>query len=706
MKLFLHLLACVAASFSAQSLLAQNAPLTGDKAPAEEIVEEIIVTSSYVSQALSEIENPLYVIDGQRLEEQATRSLGESLDHLPGIASSDYGAAVGQPVIRGLSGSRVRILNNRMIVGDAATLGADHANDIDFTGVEQVEIVRGPASLLYAKGAIGGIINLVDQTIAQEDFKRQEVRLGGETQIVNDGFAGHLTWRAHLGGVNLSAVYGQSNFGSYTIPRGSILDDEDADSLGNSHSERTSGKFGLSKTGDWGYVGLSYSRADSLYGVPFHGDAHAEESHMEDAMLMDMHEEEEDVFIETDSSALAFEGVAEFNAGALRSLRYFFRHTDFKLTEQHDEEGHAEDEATGTDEPEGTVFENTTREAGLQFDLSRQGLVQKVAVNFTDEEIDADGAEAYIPPVHSDEFTLGYYLSRPLSFMHADFGVRYGRTGRRTQGADSVSASQDDLSVALSLSLAINPYLTVNLGLASVARAPSAAELFSDGVHLARGRFETGRSDLQSERSNNLDLAFNASIGNFFANLTFFRNEVDDYIYLLDETDEEHAEHEEEDGHNHGDLPLAAYTQQDARLQGYEFEIGNRFQFGEGTLFLSYGHDDLSGRFQSGGNIPRLVPERNFYKIAYERARLKLQLAWKNVQRQNRNATGETETKGYDLLDVSLSKNFDIGRHSSLMLSLFGNNILNDTARNHTSFVKDSVPLPGRNYGLKLNLRF
>ena len=154
---------------------------------AQEDVEEVVVTSSLTSSALADIEDPLHVVEGDDIDSSATQSLGETLDDLLGVSSQDYGAAVGRPVIRGMTGTRVKILNNGFVVQDVSGMGGDHTNEIDFNDIKQVEIVRGPSSLLYAKGTVGGIINIVDDLIAKKDFNEQEINLGLETQSVSEG---------------------------------------------------------------------------------------------------------------------------------------------------------------------------------------------------------------------------------------------------------------------------------------------------------------------------------------------------------------------------------------------------------------------------------------------------------------------------------------------------------------------------------------
>ena len=263
-------------------------------------MEEVIVSSSLIDQAASEIPNPLHVMSGNDISNNASKSLGETLNDLLGVSSSDYGSGVGQPIIRGMSGSRVKILDNGLVNRDVSGLGADHINDVDLSNVQQIEVVRGPSSLLYTNGTIGGIVNIVDNSIAQEDVQRL-AKIGLETQSVNDGDAQTIFYQDNLNDINISFSYKDSSFGDFNVPNGSIIHieeeghqehedheehDEQEEELGylvNSDFASESLKFGASKTGDWGYIGFSLANIESLYGIPYHGDEH------------DEHEDEEEV---------------------------------------------------------------------------------------------------------------------------------------------------------------------------------------------------------------------------------------------------------------------------------------------------------------------------------------------------------------------------------------------------------------------------
>ena len=668
-------------------------------------IEEVVVTASFIDQTLNEIENPLHVVTGDDIAHTATQSLGESLDNLLGVSSADYGAGVGQPIIRGLSGNRVKILTNGMVLRDVAGIGADHINDVDLNRIQQVEVVRGPSSLLYSNGTIGGIINIVDNTIAKKDFSSPELNVGLEGQSVNEGEAYDLSYVRNIDGWNFSAAYKDADFGNFDIPKGAVLHSEEEHEeytgfLSNSDYESRTKRFGVSRAGDFGHVGISYNVIKSLYGIPFHGEEHEGEH------------EEERIFSTTDSETINLEGSYEFNDGWLKSLDYYIRDSDYSLTEQH-----AEGEEEHEEGP--TLFKNDAIEYGAIFDLTNDLLSQKVVINLVEEDISVIGTEAFMNPSESEEITLGYYLSNDLGLFHLDFGVRHDQISRKgsvTHKEEHEEEHEEDFaeidyydkdvnntSFALSLGRQINDSFELTFGLASVERAPSVSELFMNGPHLATGRFEVGNANLKSERSNNIDLSLDYENSGFFAVLTFFRNEVDNYVYLEDETEAEHDDHGEAE---HGGLPLANYLQQDAELDGYELEFGKVFEMERGNLSMSFARDSVSGDFKSGGYIPRIVPARNIYSLSYFEDDLEVKLSLKDVSKQKDVSMGESSTMGYQMLNLRLYKSFELNPKVALSVSAFANNLLDEVARNHTSFVKNEVPLPGRNFGLKLNLKY
>ena len=701
----------------------------------QEVVEEtVVVTSALVDT--NHIDKPLYVIDGNEILDGATTSLGEAIDGYLGISIADYGSAVGQPIIRGMSGPRVKILKNGMVNRDVSGLGADHLNDVDLNDISQIEIVKGPSSLLYANGTIGGIINIVDDCIAEMDFDGAEFAAGYETQSVNDGSSEYFNFKNNLYGFNFNFGYKNTEFGNYDVPGGAILHDEDhdnehGDEHGDEHEEHEEDmgyvnnsdfaseatKFGISKTGDWGYIGISIENLESVYGIPFHGDEH-EDYHGDDHGDEDEHEEheEERIFSTTDSESLTLKGSYNVGGSLVNKVDYTFRSSDYSLTEAHDEEGHDEDHV---DEDHGdedeheehapTTFLNNAYEYGAIFDMSNDAISQKVSFNFVDEDTSIFGEEAFMNPANNRELTLGYFVSKDYEPFHVDFGIRLdqidrtGSVSHEDGDLDKYSINDNTTSFALNVGRDLTDNLDVTLGFASVERLPSVIELFMNGPHMATGRFEVGDPNLNSETSNNLDITFNYQSGDYYAYASFFINDVDNYITLMDEDEGHEDDHHDED---HGNLIHANYIQEDAEFDGYEIEIGRTIELGSGKLTLSYGRDVINAQFTDGHNVPRINPSRNIYSLSYLQNDLVFKLNLKDVEKQNNFGEGESATSGYQMLDTRLTKTIDLKGSSILKLSLFGNNLLDEVARNHSSFVKNEVPLPGKNYGMKFNLTF
>ena len=207
MKVFFYGLMAMSLVLTQQINADEPSPTSNEK------VEEVVVTASFIDLSKSQIEGTLHVVSGEDVTNSPTQSLGEIIDNLLGVSSTDYGAAVGQPVIRGMSGSgRVKVLNNGMNSADVSGIGADHINDICLNEIQQIEVVRGPASLLYSNGAIGGIVNIVDEAIPSTDLETY-MRIGLETQSVNDGDSVHFSTGSNLGGINLTFSAKDSQFG-------------------------------------------------------------------------------------------------------------------------------------------------------------------------------------------------------------------------------------------------------------------------------------------------------------------------------------------------------------------------------------------------------------------------------------------------------------------------------------------------------------
>ena len=709
-------------------------------------MEEVVVTSSLVDT--SEITNPLYVIDGNEINDDITTSLGDAVDSYLGVSIADYGSAVGQPIIRGMSGPRVKILKNGMVNRDVSGLGADHLNDVDLNNIEQIEIVKGPSSLLYANGTIGGIINVVDDCVAPNDFDKPEFLVALENQSVNDGDTKAVNYKNNINGFNVNVGYKESKFGNFDVPNGAVIHEEDHDEheeeghdeheenlgyINNSDYAVEASKFGISKVGDWGYFGFSLDNLQSVYGIPFHGEEHEEEEGHDEHGDEEEEHEEERIFSTTDSESFTIKGLYNLNGNTINSISYTYRDTDYSLTEAHaEEEGHDDHEEEEHEEHAPTLFSNNATEYGAIFDISNDNMTQKVVFNFVDEDSSIVGEEAFMNPANNEEFTLGYYMSKDLEAFKVDFGMRLDqidRTGSVTDedhgDVDYYSIDDSTNSFAVSLGRELTDTVNMSIGYASVERLPSVIELFMNGPHMATGRLETGNPNLQSETSNNFDITFNFESGEYYGYASFYVNDVDNYITLMDE-DEDHDEHEDEhhdedehhedededdhadehDDHGHGNLIHANYVQEDAEFDGYEIEFGRTMSLASGELTLSFGRDVVNAKFADGHNVPRINPARNVYSLSYKQDDIVFKLSMKDVDKQNDIGEGETATEAYQMLDTRLTKTFDLSGKSKLKVSLFGRNLLDEVARNHASFVKNEVPLPGRNYGIKFNLTY
>ena len=753
----------------------------------ETTLEEIVVTSSFTHQVQGQNESSVKVILGDDITQNLSQSLGEHLSTTLGVSSNNFGPAVGQPVIRGMSGNRVKVLQNNMVVRDVAGIGPDHPIDVDLSNVEQIEIVRGAAALLHSNGASGGIINIVDNTIARTDIEEPLVTLSAEQQTGNKGEGFTAGFRQNIAGFNLSYSFRGFDAQDYEIPNGAVLHDEEHDehddegehdehdeheedmgTLANSDFETKTHRFGLSKTGDWGYVGASYQDLSYTFGIPFHGehsdheeghegedhdDDHEGEDHDDDHEGEEGHDEHEDerIVSKTDSEVITLEGQLNLNGALLNSIRFSVRDTNYTLLEQHAEEDHEEGEHEDEheDEHEGhseepTLFTNDSTEVQMVFNLGSAEHPRRLVLNQVTEKVAILGEEAFMEPVKSSETTFGVFAGFERAGFDIDFGARWDDIEREgmiremhhddeheeehhddehegeeehddEHGSfelESFTFKDQSLSGAVTIGRELSDSLNASLNIALVNRTPSAIELFMNGEHLAVARYEVGDANLDMERSNNLDFNLRYDDNTWFANASIYRNNVDNYIYLRDESEEEHEAHEagdddhEEEHHEHGDLMLAEYMQNDATFSGYEIEIGRRFNVAGGELEVRLQRDQVKADFARGGSVPRVTPSRNVFAVDYRRGLSRVMLELQDVGSQNSVSSFETPTSGYTLVNARLSHSIDLGDEAVLTISAFGRNLTDEVARSHTSFVKNEVPLAGRNLGVKASVSF
>ena len=668
-------------------------------------IEELTVSSAFLDGDASSINNPIHVIQYSDFSKKGVSTLAESIDTLLGVSNQDYGASVGQPIIRGMSGNRVKVLNNGLVVRDVAFMGADHPIEVDIGGIQQIEIVKGPSSILYSNGAIGGIVNIVDSTISKEDVLENVFNVGFESQSVNDGDNFNINYSGSVDGFNLFFSHSHKNLDNFDIPDEAVIHEEEEEGheessfLANSDSKMAATRLGISKTGDWGYYGISSVIIDQFNGVPFHGEEEHEEGEEEEE------HEEERIFAVTDSSVINIEGEYLLD-GIVNSIAYSLRETDSSLTEQHAEEEHEgeEEEEEEHEEHGATTFTNNSEEAQIILDISNANNEQKLVFNLanSDSSVVKEEGTPSMRPAETSESTIGYYLGTNFNELNMDLGIRYDQINVKGSIQSIVNATDitnhdldfDNLSFSASFNRTISDNFEATLGISNVERAPSSTELLMNGKHMAIQRFELGSVSLDSEEASNIDLELSYELNDIKFNLLYFQNDIDNYIYLQDNANGTKLE----------GVVIANHSQKDAEFDGYEFSISSDFDLYDGNLAVLIGTDSVDGKFTDGTNIPRITPSRNIYSFVYTQDDLSVDLSLKEVKSQNDTAAGEEGTAGFELLDLMVSKSFSIYSDEDLTLSLFGTNLFNEIARNHASYVKNEVPLAGRNLGLRFNL--
>ena len=646
-------------------------------------IEDVIATSSILGTK-SQIENPIHVIDEETLNKSGSHSIGESIDNLLGVSNTDFGSIVGQPVIRGLSGARVKVLENGLVNRDVSGIGADHPIDIDLNNIQQVEIVRGPSSLLYSNGALGGIVNVVDNTITQEDFSEQEIKLGFEHNSVSDGDVHNISFSDNIEGFNVSLAYKHQNFNNFEIPDEAVIheeeghEEEEKDYLENSDAKIAAYKTGVSIVEDWGYFGVSFKNIENVYGIPFHG-KHEEEEGGE-------HHEEEEERIEssTDSDTTNIKGAYKIASDYINQVDYFYSDTDYELVELH---------IGGEHNGEKTTFLNDAQELGAILDLSNDALTQKVVIRSMEEDTSILGEEAFMENVESEETSFGYYLSREFSNFDIDFGIRRDEVNRKSKvGSTAYDKDFDSTSFVLGFGFDLSSTADLSLSIGSVERAPSSVEMFMNGEHAAVQRNEIGNPNMQAEEAQNIDLGLSFDNDVIYGSINFYQNDVDNYIYRKDSGVK---------GTGEMKLEIANFVQKDAELDGYEIQVGTDFDFLNGNLGLTIGRDSVNGTFIDGSNIPRIVPARDIYTLSYTEDNLSVDLDLTEVNAQpDFGSDGDSFTAGFELLDLSISRSFPVEGVEDFKVVLFANNLLDEIARNHSSTVKNEVPLPGKNLGI------
>ncbi|MBW3563312.1 MAG: TonB-dependent receptor [Acidobacteria bacterium] len=653
--------------------------------------EEIVVSASPDARTSSEVYQPIAVLNDQDLLERSEASLGETLNSEPGVSSTYFGPGSSRPVIRGLGGDRIRILEDGIGGGDASNISPDHAVTSDPLSAERIEIVRGPATLLYGSAAVGGIVNVFDGSIP--DTLPGEKVTGTVDLIagtVADETTGSIRLEGGAGAIAWHVDYLNRQTGDYEIPGPAEAEHEEEEHEGEEHEEEEhegflenssldteTGTVGASWIFNRGFAGVAVSRFETNYGIPGHAHGHEDEEG-EDGD----HEEEEGVRVDMNQTKIDFRSRIDVG-GFIRNVKVRAGTTDY----EHDElEG----------EEIGTHFENDGWEARVEAAHRDIGPFRGAfGAQVSRRDFVAVGEEAFVPPNETDMNALFVFEEMERGDWNFQAGARWEQQDVSTPGAELPDRSFDGVSASVgALWNAADTPWSVALSVARTERLPTAEELYSNGPHVATSSFEIGDPLLNKETALSGDLTFRARADRFEGEITIFRTEFSDFIYL------------QPTGLEEDELPVFTYLQDDADFHGVEL-IGHYdfLHWDPHHVELEVGGDWVEGSLEDGRNLPRIAPMRVFTALLYEAERLFGRFEVRHVFDQDDVAELEESTDGYTFLNANLGYRFIVAE-TSHMIMLRGRNLTDELARSHVSPLKDVAPLPGRDVSLAYRIIF
>ncbi len=710
---------------SSLSVMAMSLPAVAIEAPPhDDKMEEIVVSGAYEGRKLGETILGATVMRKEDILRQLDGSLGETLKHQPGMSSTFFGPGASRPVIRGLGGDRIRVLDNGIGSIDASSTSPDHAVAVEPALAERIEILRGTAMLMYGSSAAGGVVNVFDgriPTFVPEGGVDAGFRYSHTTVDDGDELTGAVNARVgKLGGADLvlhgDALYRKTE--DYSIPgfaesaelrareeeEHEHEEDEDHDEhedeeevfgiAENSATETKGGSVGASLVFDNGFFGMNVRKLDSQYGVPGHSHAHEHEHEDgEEEEDHDDHEEdehgEEGVTIDLDQTRFDMNGELEADFGWFRKAKLRFGYADYK---------HAELEGDEI----GTVFTNKGWEGRL--DLSETGGENwkgSTGFQMRRRDFSAVGEEAFVPETVSTQMGLYTVKDFTLGRWQLDVGGRYEHTKYEVDAVPGDDRSFDGFSLSAGAGYDLSDDAFVGVSVFRTERAPSTEELYSNGPHLATSAFELGDKSLGLETALGIEATFNYSTEDFSFVLNGFLTDYDDFIY-------EHATGEEEDG-----LEVFAFSASDARLYGFEARAEvhagsyTTETFGDIDLHFDVQADMVRAELRDvagNDNLPRIPPFSALAGIEARASLFDIRTELEYEAEQKRITEHELPTDDYLLWNAYLTiRPFD---NKDLAFEVRGTNLGNVEARQHTSFLKDLVPLPGRNVKFSFRAAF
>ncbi|OSZ64496.1 TonB-dependent receptor [Sphingomonas sp. IBVSS1] len=684
-------------------LLLSAMPVAAEEAPADrqhgEQDPEIIVTAPYARDRKL-VATAISVLSGEDLQRQTRSTIGETLARQPGVSSSFFGPNASRPILRGLDNERVRVLTDGIGSFDVSNTSVDHAVAANPLLADRVEIVRGPAALLYGSGAIGGVVNMRDLRIPRElpDGTVHVDAVAGLASAAEErNVAASLN--ASLGGGFVAhvdaSIFGSGDYrtGGFIFGRelrkeaaeegGEVAEEAQARGRVDNTSARTwDVGGGIAWIGEGGTsFGLAVSHLANRYGIPNtleieHHDDHAghdddHDEHAHEDITLDMRQTRVDL-----RASLPL-------GGPFKQLNVRGGWADY----QHDE---IEDNGEI-----GTSFFNKSWEGRIELVQEARGGWQGASgVQYFSRNFRAVGEEAYIPANETRQIGLFTLQELDLGKLRLEGGARYEHANVKSAIVGR-ERRFDSVSLSAGGSVDLGGGFRLAASLARTERAPSAEELFANGAHAATRAFEIGNPNFRTERQLGAEAVLRGRGSGWRIELSAFLNRFDNYIFLSPTGAEE------------DELPVFQYAQADARFYGFEIEGAVKLaQLGQTRIdltgMLDYTRADI---LRGGGAVPRIPPLRMIGGVEASGGDIGGRLELEHVTRQDRIAGFETETPAFTLVNASLSwKPF--GPDSATSVIVQANNIFDVEARRHSSFLKDVAPLFGRDFRLSIRTAF
>lgn len=657
-------------------------------------LEETVVTATR-EQAESKAAQPVTVLSGEELRTKVGLTIGETLKNELGITSQSFGTGVGTPVIRGQSGSRVRVMQNGVGNNDVSALSPDHANSVEPILAERVEVLRGPSTLLYSSGAIGGVVNVIDNRIpetmpdkliggaaeqrydANSNESASTVKLegghGGVAYHLDGFYRGHDN--VHIGGKAIDETAARAT--DTSLAGVAVLDNSDG-VIHNSNGHSEGASAGMSYIGDAGMIGAAVNQLNNNYGIPPDGSGGA-------PVRIDMSQTKYDLKAQLQNPLPLAE-----------ALRYKFGYTDYKHVEM-------------DDGAPATTYLNESFENRVELEHKPLGLLDGVfGLQSVNSQFAALGAEAVVP--RSDIDSYGVFLLESLAVDKLTY-----KLGMRGESVTISPETGGDFSYApisgsASALWDINDRHQLSLAITHSERAPQVQELLSNGVHEATRSFELGNANLKEELSNNLDLGYRYQADWVTAELNLFHNWVSDYIYQRRNGSvvfNQDTESFEAVCSTNACLPVLNSTQAGAVFKGFEAQLTfplmeNRY----GLVDLNVFSDYTRGEFTSGGDVPRMPPLRYGLQLTYENNDWSSNLRLTRGEAQTHAGANESNTPAYVLLNLGAQYRLANVEKAEIMLFANGKNLLDENIRNSTSYLRNFAPEPGRSAELGIRVSY